>query len=170
MDENPRQREQRETRNLVVRFNAIAFGLPALALVLVLTYVFFFDVPLERKDWSNIVFILWIGGLAGLGWALFRALRGRPPSGSAVGTSTASRRSIADWETRSSRRIAWDFVAYVVLIPALALGFVWLANRYIPLEMRHSDWKNAVMVVWCGTLLALVIPTRRAIRMKVGRH
>ena len=168
MEENPRRREHQETRSLIYRFNLIAFGLPFVALCLVLGYIFFFDVQLERRDWSRIVFVLWIGGLFGLGYAFFRLLLGERTIPTPQGPVPVYRKTMADWENRSTRNIVWDFVAYLLVVPGLALGLVWLANELIPLQMRHADWKNAILCVWIGVLLALIIPTRRAIRSRMG--
>lgn len=174
MKDSPKSNPHQETRSLLLRFNAVAIGLPLFALCLVVSYIFLFDVELESRDWNRIVFVLWIGALFGLGYSFLRLLLGnkreieRPSSVRKSGPFP--RKSVADWEMRSARKIVEDFVAYLALVPVLALGLVWLADKLIPLEMRHSDWKNAVMCVWLGVLFALVIPTRRAISSKMGRR
>lgn len=169
MQETPQEIERKETFGLLLRLNVVAYCLPLAALLGILAYVYFFEIELGRKDWSRIVFILWIGAMFGIGWAVFRSLRGSQRVQTGSGLVRVQRKTVADWEAASTGRIVRDFLGYLVIVPSLAMALIWGANRLYPIVLLEADWKVIIMTVWLCSLASLILPVRRALKAKMGR-
>ncbi len=67
--------ESMKTRSILRDFAFVAILVPLLALTIIASYVAFAGMPMEKRDWMTVVFVVWLGTLVCLGISLYRSLK-----------------------------------------------------------------------------------------------
>lgn len=78
-------------------------------------------------------------------------------------------KSTADWEHRNSVHVAASIAGYVLLVPIVAIGMIYLADQFLGLGFGRKEWKNIVMIIWLSALIIGALGVKRMLRTKIHR-
>ncbi len=152
------EEEREQTRQLIVRFNAVAILFPALIVLVVYLYLVFSDQTFEKKEWKTVFFVAWLSTMFLLGWEGLRVLRGPRPfsrmwkNDTPGSAPSANAKTINRWESRATSRLIRKMLYPSILVPTMSIAFVWLYEYMSGSTLTSADWKTTIFITWIAVL------------------
>ena len=158
MSDSPDRSFENDTISFLGMLVCCALVVPFLALLLVYAYSHFSGAEFTKKEWKNIIAIVYVATLFLLTVFALRNRRGtsrrKDEPEAVMGYDESGARSPADkWEYRNSRFIMRKLYLASLLVPLAGMGFgIGILKSMGTLELRN-EWKLFVVIYWIASSL-----------------
>jgi len=166
--------EHNNTLSFVGMLVCFACVVPCLALLLVYGYSHFTGTEFTKREWRNVIAIVYVGTLFLMTLFALRNRRGAGRAESRAGAETvfdesSGARSPADkWEYRNSRLIMRKLYLASLFVPLVGIGAGMAVLKSMgELELRN-EWKLFLVIYWIASSLTAAYFAVKSRKQRTG--